>query len=222
MKAVACAHVEPGGVLRDVRSQPPLTLRQVHSDRADECALCLVGSAAGPLPGDDLTLALTVADDARAHLRATGASIAQGRPPHDSVAHVRIEVTVGDRAHLDADPGALIVCAGAWVEVELAITLAATASLRWRETVVFGRTDEPAGRARLAWNVVRAGRPLLRQVTDLTDSTLTSWPGMMAGRRTLTTELATGPDDDGVTIVRGPHDVTQRIADHATLRTRLT
>jgi len=48
------AVIEAGGVLGELCCTPPLTLRQVHSDAADRCELRLVGTAAGPLAGDDL------------------------------------------------------------------------------------------------------------------------------------------------------------------------
>ena len=44
-----------------------------------ETAVRLVGTAAGPLAGDDLSLSLLLAPGARASLGATGASLAQGR-----------------------------------------------------------------------------------------------------------------------------------------------
>ncbi len=159
MIAAASAVIDAPGVLRSVRCAPPLTIRQVISERDATCALCLVGSAAGPLPGDDLTLQLSVHAGASATLVAAGATIAQGRasiqegPP----ARLRIEVDVAAGAHLDADPGALIVCAGARVDVAVVITLAPDASLRWREVVVLGRTGEPAGAAVLDWDVRRDG-----------------------------------------------------------------
>ena len=48
------AVVGSDGLLRSVHSRPPMTIRQVLSDDPGRCALCLVGSAAGPLAGDDV------------------------------------------------------------------------------------------------------------------------------------------------------------------------
>jgi urease accessory protein len=64
---IACttAVVEPGGVLGPVACAPPLTLRQVHGEDAGRCELRLVGSAAGPLAGDDLSLFLRLRPSAR-------------------------------------------------------------------------------------------------------------------------------------------------------------
>ena len=79
MIARTTAVIEPGGVLAELSCAPPLTLRQGRGDDPGRCELRLVGSAAGPLAGDDLSLSLRLRAGARAALRATGASLAQGR-----------------------------------------------------------------------------------------------------------------------------------------------
>lgn len=219
MRATAWAVVASGGRLTRAESAPPLTLRKVFSESRDRCALCLVGSAAGPLPGDDLLLSLEILDGAQASLTASGAMIAQGRT--GVPAAVRTSVLVGAEASLEADPGALIVCHGARVDVALDIAVTASSTLIWRELLVLGRSYEPPGAATLRWNVTRAGAPLLRQTLDLTDPALFAWPGMLAGARSVRTELRVGPDVDARTVVHSPTDVTQRIAENATLRTTL-
>jgi urease accessory protein len=224
--ASASALVDAPGVLRQVHSQPPLTIRQIYSERPDSCALCLVGSAAGPLPGDELDLRIDIAAGADASLIASGATIAQGRAAQGRAtpttpARIRMHVSVGARATLDADPGALIVCAGAHIEVHLKIELDATATLRWRELIVLGRSGEPGGQAVLGWDVTRAGRPLLRQSVDLSDPQLTRWPGLIGNQRVLMSELNVGPAVDARTTVHSPLHVAQRLADHATLTTQL-
>jgi urease accessory protein len=216
--ADAVAVVGAPGVLREVRSAPPLTLRRVVAEHDEVCALCLVGSAAGPLPGDNLTLRIVIEPGAHATLVASGATIAQG---HGQPARMRIEVEVGDQASLDADPGALIVCTDARVDVTVAVTLAATASLHWREVVVLGRTDEPAGAAVLEWDVQRNRRPLLHQRIDLTDADLVRWPGLLGPNRILTSDLDVGPKVDARTTVHSSSHVTQKLAEQATLTTLL-
>jgi len=198
-------------VLRHVESAPPLTLRRVHGP-AGTAALCLVGSAAGPLAGDELRLTLDVHGDTT--LVAAGATIAQGGA---STVHTQVYVS----ASLRADPGPLIICAGARVDVTLDINLTAGATVQWHELLVLGRSGEPPGLATLRWNVTRDGQPLLRQYVDLTDPELLAWPGLLRGARTLATTLRVGPDVDARTVVHSPTDVTQRLADHATLRTTL-
>jgi len=212
--SAARAVVRPG-VLAEVVSCPPLTLRQVRADRGT-IGLCLVGTAAAPLGGDELQLTVDVAAGARARLVAAGASIAQG-----GASRMCTTVRVGEGAALDADPGALIVSAGARVDVTLSIELAASAALVWREVVVLGRTGEAPGRAALRWDVTRGGMPLLRQHVDLADDELAGWPGTAAGCRVLVSELRVGPDVDARTVVHGETAVTHRLTDGATLTTVL-
>ena len=91
----------------------------------------------------DLALDLHVAAGARASLQATGASLAQGSgapaTPLDRRAAGR------GAPGLVADPGPLIVAAGARVAVAVGLELAVDAQLSWRETVVLGRTNESPG-----------------------------------------------------------------------------
>ena len=222
MKAHTRAVVRPGGRLGEVHCEPPLTLRRVHADRADVCALCLVGSAAGPLAGDELIAELVVEADARATLAATGASIAQGRSddtrPDEGAgrASTSWRVEVGDRARLTADPGPLIVCEGSRVDVEVSLELRADSHLEWRELVVLGRsTDASPGAATIRWDVTRAGRPLLRQFVDLADL------GATGGHRVLATALLTGPDVAARTVVHARTAVGQQVDPHTVLLTVL-
>jgi urease accessory protein len=212
--AHARAAVRPG-VLAEVVSRPPITLRQVRAE-AGTVGLCLVGTAAGPLAGDDLRLSVDIAAGARAQLVAAGASIAQG-----GASRMATDVHVGAGGRLDADPGALVVSAGACVHLGLSMALEPTAALTWREVIVLGRTGEPAGRATLRWNVTRGETPLLRQRVDLADPGLAFWPGMTAGCRVLLSELRIDPDVDARTVVHNGTAVTQRLADGATLTTVL-
>lgn len=210
----ARAVVSPG-VLSELVSRPPLTLRQVRA-RPGTVAVCVVGSAAGPLAGDELRLTVEVDEQARAELVAAGANIAQG-----GASRMTTAVRLGAGAHLDADPGPLIVSAGARVDVELSIEVEATSALVWRELVVLGRTGEPAGLATVRWDVTRGGAAVLRQFVDLADPLLARWPGVAAGCRVLLSELRLGPDVDARTVVHSPTAVTQRLAEGATLTTVL-
>jgi urease accessory protein len=220
MRTASTVEVAPGGVLRRLDVAPPLTIRQVHGERG-ECALCLVGTAAGPLAGDDLSLLVDLDAGAHASLRATGAAIAQGRAG-SRPATVATTVRLGAGARLSADPGALVVCAGAAVDVRLAIELAAGAALEWHELVVLGRTGEPAaGAVRLGWDVRRSGVPLLRQDIDLAHPDLRGWSGMTGGHRVLATSLLVGPEVAAATVVHGPYAVAQPLADDAVLVTVL-
>jgi urease accessory protein len=224
--ASTTAVVETGGVLGRLACEPPLTLRRVRGEDPDVCELRLVGTAAGPLAGDDLTLQLCVAAGARAALGAAGASLAQGRGDSgpagsergeggQAALSVRAELHAG--ASLVARPGPLIVCAGSRVDVRVELALGAGASVEWHELVVLGRSGEAAGAAALRWDVTREGRPVLRQVADLSRGT-----GMLTGgRRVLACALISDPALGARTVVAGAAAVAQRVDEHTVLVTVL-
>lgn len=165
MQAAARIHAMAGqqgrSRLATLRSAPPLTVRQTGPDRVH-----LVGTAAGPLGGDELALAVRVDAGAALTVRSTAATVVlPGRSGCPS--HVRIEVVVGDGARLDWDAGALILTAGCSHEAVTRIRLGDGACLRWRDLVVLGRHGETPGRARLALHADAAGRPLLRHCLDV-------------------------------------------------------
>ncbi len=218
MKAQACAVVLPGGRMGALHCAPPLTLRHVH-DEPGVTGLCLVGTAAGPLAGDSLTLDLRLEAAARARLQATGAGIAQGRPGGE-LADLTMHARLAEDAWLCADPGALVMCAGSRVDVTVSIELAETAGIEWREIVVLGRThDDTPGAVTIRWDVTRAGRPVLRQFVDLTDPQQRRWA--TRGHRVLATVLRSGPDVAAQTVVANPTAVTQRVDETTELTTVL-
>ena len=223
MIARTTAVVEAGGVLGEVACAPPLTLRQVYSEARDRCELRLVGTAAGPLAGDDLSIWVRLRPGAKATLRATGASVAQGRGRRDA-ATLSIRADLADGADLVADPGALVVCGGSRIDVRVELTLGAGAAVEWRELIVLGRTGEPPGRATLRWDVTRLGRPVLRQFVDLdpeAGSARPAWASLTAGRRVLACALIAGPAAGPDTVVAAPTAVAQRVDDHTLLVTVL-
>ncbi len=233
MIARTTAVVQAGGVLGALACSPPLTLRQVRGEAADVCELRLVGTAAGPLAGDDLSLSLRLEPGARATLGAAGASLAQGRDGGGAAAlSVRAELAAG--AWLAADPGPLVVCAGSRVDVRLELVLAAGAQVEWHELVVLGRTGERPGRATVRWDVTRDGRPVLRQLTDLTGlgggPRADGGPGPAevaragagtAGRRVLACALISGPELAARTVVAGPQAAAQQVDEQTVLVTVL-
>jgi urease accessory protein len=220
------AVIEPGGVLGELACAPPLTLRQVHTDVRDRCELRLVGTAAGPLARDDLSVWLRLRPGARAALAATGASLAQGRGRGDAAA-LSIRADLADGADLVADPGTLVVCQGSRVDVQVQLALGDGAAVQWRELIVLGRTGEPPGRATLRWDVTRLGRPVLRQFVDLDPEVLGSGPALMAGtgltagRRVLACALLADPSSASRTVVASATAVAQRVDDHTLLVTVL-
>lgn len=208
MIARTTAVIEPGGVLGAVSCAPPLTLRQVRGEQ--RCELRLVGTAAGPLAGDDLALSLVLRAGARATLRAAGASVAQGGGGGRTLS---IRAELGEGADLSAEPGTLVACAGSQVDVRVEVLLGAGARVDWRELIVLGRTGEPPGRVTLRWDVTRCGQPVLRQFADF-DPGLR---GLTAGKRVLACALISDPAVPVRTVAESPTAVAQRVNEHTVL-----
>jgi urease accessory protein len=209
--------VVAGDRLVEVYCEPPLTLRRVDGAPGN-CALCLVGSAAGPLAGDDLHLDLELRPDARATLQASGATIAQGSGGNRTL---RTSLRIGAGARLASVPAPVVVAHGARLALTITIDLAADAAVAWRELIVLGRSDEPPGAVTLRWDVTRAGRPVLRQLVDLADPVLAGWRGMTAGARVLASALVCDPGMAAATVVHSPLAVTAKLDEHTTLTTVL-
>ena len=171
-----------------LRSDPPLTLRATGDG-----VVHLVGSAAGPVGGDDLQLAVTVGAGARLSVRSVAASVVlpgPGSPPSS----LRIDVTVGPHARLHWLPEPTIVVRGCDHRAAARIDLAAGAELVWREVVVLGRHREAGGSLLQRLRVDVAGRPLLRNDMAVGPR----WPGSLgpAGvgvARAVATGLVVGP-----------------------------
>lgn len=219
MISTSSAVIERGGVLRSVRSRPPLTIRQLAPADSSTCALCLVGSAAGPLAGDRVGLELDLGPQAQASLVSTGASLAQGAGGGTGL--LTSQVRLAERARLIAEPAPVIACAGSSVQVSVRLQLAATATVHWRELLVLGRHGEPAGSVTLDWLVERDGVEVLCQQLRLDDPWLASWPGMLAGGTVLATALISGPDVQARTVIGSPTAVCQLIDPNTMLVTVL-
>jgi urease accessory protein len=211
------ATVAPGGRLRAVRCEPPVTLRQVRAEVAGTCALCLVGSAAGPLNGDELRLEIAVLAGAHATIRASGAQLAQGRG-NGVASRVSTNLIVGANASLRGDTGPLVVAAGSTAHVDVDIDVSPTASLDWTELIVLGRTGEPAGHAVLKWNVRLDGRPLLRHALDAGDGQSSM---VLTGHRVIASAVVIAPQMAADTVVLSPTAVAARLNEHAVLLTVL-
>ena len=120
----------------------------------------LVGTAAGPLGGDEVEVRVRVGAGARLAVRSVAATLVY--PARDAAAAcVRVVAEVADGGHLDLAPEPTIVCAGAELATTTHVALAGSATLRLLEEVVLGRANEPPGRWRGRTVVTRDGLPLL-------------------------------------------------------------
>jgi urease accessory protein len=140
--------------LSRIRSEAPLVLRAAPD------ALYLVGGAAGPLGGDDLTIDITVGAGASLTVRSSAATVTLAGTGAEST--VTVHAVVGEGAALRWMPEPTVVAARSRHRMTAQIEVAAGGRLEWWEELLLGRHGEPPGSvvSRLAIDV--AGRPLLR------------------------------------------------------------
>lgn len=171
-----------------LRSAPPLTLRATGDDLVH-----LVGSAAGPVGGDELCLSVTVGAGSRLTVRSVAASLVMPGPTGaPSSLDVDVDVAAGATLHWLPEP--TIVVRGCGHRATTHIRLAAGAELVWREVVVMGRHDEAPGSLLQRLRVDLDGRPLVRN--DLAVGP--RWPGSLGpagvgNARAVATALVVGP-----------------------------
>lgn len=158
MKARAAVRAVPvGGRTRcDVlRSDPPLTFRETSS------GLSWIGTAAGPLGGDELALELAVETGAALEVGSVAASIALPGPvPGPSSTRIRGRVAAG--AALRWCPQPVVLVEGCDHHAETELVVGVDAVVVWRDEVVLGRHEAPPGSLRQRLVVDLAGVPLLR------------------------------------------------------------
>jgi urease accessory protein len=238
-RVTAAARIEavagPDGTTRlpVLSSQAPLVLRRTPS------AVYLVGGAAGPIGGDQLSLWIAVGPGALLRMRTAAASIAlPGLDGAESV--LRVSVSVGAGGRLEYLPEPVVVSKGARHATLVSVTLAAGASLVLRDELLLGRHGEAGGAARTVLCVDYAGRPLLRQAVEVSGSDpVALGPAMLSRHRAVGSLLLAGPaaDDGGaehgagagratperaVMPLPGPGVLVTALADDAvTLRRRL-
>ncbi|MBB4912561.1 urease accessory protein UreD [Actinophytocola algeriensis] len=184
MRARARLEVERGGVVRTLRSAPPLTLIPVRG----RPVVHLVNSAASPLGGDDLTL--TVRVGAHACLTLSGVAAAVALPgPRGLPSRMAVHLELSEGARVEYLPEPTVITRRARHESVLVVSLAGDAHLHTRETVVLGRDGELPGELTTTTHVTRDGHPVLRQTLVVTREVL-------LGNRVLATELSTSDDRD--------------------------
>lgn len=152
------ARLGPGGAtcLEELRSSAPLALRQAAG------ALWMVGTAAGPLPGDRVTLSIDVGAGATLTLRSTAASVALGG--HDDyLSELLVDADVGPGGELRWLPEPTVATAGCHHSSATRIRLAVGARLVWRDELVLGRHGEGPGRLASRIDIESGGDPVLRQ-----------------------------------------------------------
>jgi urease accessory protein len=196
-RVTAAARIEavagPDGTTRlpVLSSQAPLLLRRTPS------AVYLVGGAAGPIGGDELSLWITVGSGAFLRMRTAAASVAlPGLDGCESVLRVSVSVAAGGR--LEYLPEPVVVSNGARHATMVAVTLAQGASLVLRDELLLGRHGEDGGTARTVLRVDYAGRPLLRQSVEVSGSDpVALGPAVLSGHRAVGSLLLAGAGSHG-------------------------
>ncbi|MGQ0743640.1 MAG: urease accessory protein UreD [Acidimicrobiales bacterium] len=178
-----------------LRSEAPLVLR------ATPGALYLVGGAAGPLAGDDLTLTIDVGPGARLTVHSTAAALCLPGGT-GKASRFRIVVTVAEEGSLHWLPEPTIAGRECLHHIDVEIALAPEARLVWREEAILGRHGEAAGELVSMLRVDRAGRPLLRQKLAL-GGVHPGWsgPAVCGEARAVGCIVAVDPDWDPAKLV---------------------
>jgi urease accessory protein len=182
----------PGGVTRlpVLASQVPLVLRRTPD------AVYVIGGAAGPIGGDELSLRISVAEGAFLRVRTAAASIALPGPDGLESA-LRLSVSVGPGACLEFLPEPVVITAGARHATMVCVSLDEGASLLLRDELLLGRHGEDGGAARTVLRVDYAGRPLLRQSLEVSGADPGSMgPAVLSGHRAVGTLLHVSPTLD--------------------------
>jgi urease accessory protein len=186
-------------VLPVVRASGQLAVR-----RTGPTSVHLVGTAFGPLGGDDAEIRLVVEEGARLSVRSVAAAVvlpARGEsPPSRQV--VRAEVA----GALDLAPEPTVVTARADHRAEVHAQLAGGAELTVTEQVLLGRRGEEPGRWTGTTRMEVAGRPVLHTTVGLGPGT-PAWLPPVAPRAYVSTVRIGDPRPEvctGVDAVRLP------------------
>jgi len=153
VKATATATVAGGDGavwLSDVHSQPPLTLRRSGG------RLLVVGSAAGPVGGDELHLHLCVAAGARISIGTAAATMVWPGPTREQ-STMCVTIDVAPQAHVEWHPCPTISVARSNHQISTVVRLAAGATCRVVEELGLGRGDEESGVLDASVRIERAG-----------------------------------------------------------------
>jgi urease accessory protein len=217
-RIVAEADGSGGTRLVVLRSSVPLVLRQAQG------AVWIVGGAAGPLGGDDLSLDVDVGPGATLTVRTAAAAVALPGPA-GSASRLRVSTAVGAGATLRWLPEPVVAASGCLHRADARIGLGGGARLVWREEVLLGRHGEDAGSCRSRIRVDLQGNPLLRQEVRVGPDAL-GWRGaaVAAGARAIGSLLVVDPALEGRVvpgIVLGPTAVAVSLAGPAALVTAL-
>ncbi len=135
-----------------MHDSPPVAFRPTPE------GVFLVGTAGGPLGGDDVRLGVEVTPDGELDLRSAAATVALA----GCGSSWEVTLDAGARSRVRWRPEPLIVTARARHLQRATVRLASDALLDWTEVTLLGRHGEACGDADVRLEVDAGGRPLLR------------------------------------------------------------
>ena len=165
-----------------LRSDAPLAFRET----AD--GLFMVGTAAGPIGGDDVTIEIEVAAGATLTLRSAAAALARpGRSGEPS----RLRVHAAVAGTLRWLPAPSIAARGCRHIVEVHLSVTGEGHVEWRDELILGRDDEEPGEWTGSMRADVDGTPLLRQTLAIGAD---GWrgPAVLAGAKAVGGILVSG------------------------------
>ena len=202
-----------GTRLAVLRGESPLLLRRTGPRDGRAVTVHLVGGAAGPLRGDDLRLEISVGPQARLEVRSVAASLALPGRPGLPASRLAITATVAAGGTLRWLPEPVIAANGCDHVAVTRVEVAEGGSLLWRDDVVCGRHDEPAGDLRTSTTIRYAGSTLYRH--DLTvGPRAPGWSGaaVLGAGRAIGNVVAAGPGAVAEAGVPGPDSAVLPLA----------
>lgn len=166
--------------------------------------IVLAATAASPVGGDELDLAVEIAPDASARIGSVGAMLVWPAPD-PAVSSLTTTVTVAERGHLVFAPEPTITVDGSHHRATTRVDLAADARCELVEEYALGRSGEPAGTIETSLRVVRDGTPLFHHdetLGALASAGVTS-VGVGMARHVVTALVVGGPASGAATSVHG-------------------
>jgi urease accessory protein len=151
-----------GTQLAVLRGESPLLLRRTGHRADADVTVHLVGGAAGPLRGDELSLDIEVGPGAALDVRSVAASLALPGRPGQPPSRLRIHASVAAGATLRWMPEPLIAAARCHHLAVTDVQIEAGGAVLWRDDLVCGRHGEGSGDVRIDMTVRYAGTTLYR------------------------------------------------------------
>lgn len=171
---IAVARCGDRDVVVDQRSAAPLSVRQCGG------RILLACSAAAPVGGDELELAVDVGSGARAGVGSVAASIVWPGVG-GAASSMTTKCAVGPGGHLDLWFEPTISVAESRHRTVTVVRLDRDATCRVVEEAVLGRRDEAPGHLDLSLRVERGGRPLVHHDEAFGPDVAGAWSSVSVG-----------------------------------------